>query len=72
MALNLDDVARLAKLARLAPSPEQQATLLTQLNGFFEITSQHCAAAIFKRGCDDLGAAAVFQLFADFDLHFFN
>lgn len=36
MALTLDDVGRLAKLARLAPSPEQQATLLTQLNGFFE------------------------------------
>jgi aspartyl-tRNA(Asn)/glutamyl-tRNA(Gln) amidotransferase subunit C len=36
MALTLDDVARLAKLARLAPTPEQQATLLTQLNGFFE------------------------------------
>ena len=36
MALTLDDVARLAKLARLAPTPDQQATLLTQLNGFFE------------------------------------
>jgi len=36
MALTLDDVGRLAKLARLAPSPDQQATLLTQLNGFFE------------------------------------
>ncbi|MBN8505132.1 MAG: Asp-tRNA(Asn)/Glu-tRNA(Gln) amidotransferase subunit GatC [Burkholderiales bacterium] len=36
MALTLDDVARLAKLARLAPSPAQQATLLSQLNGFFE------------------------------------
>jgi aspartyl-tRNA(Asn)/glutamyl-tRNA(Gln) amidotransferase subunit C len=36
MALTPDDVARLAKLARLAPSPEQQAMLLNQLNGFFE------------------------------------
>jgi aspartyl-tRNA(Asn)/glutamyl-tRNA(Gln) amidotransferase subunit C len=36
MALTLDDVGRLAKLARLAPSPDQQAKLLTQLNGFFE------------------------------------
>ncbi len=36
MALTLDDVGRLAKLARLAPSPDQQATLLTQLNGCCE------------------------------------
>ena len=36
MALTLNDVGRLAKLARLAPSPDQQATLLTQLNGLFE------------------------------------
>lgn len=35
MALTPDDIQRLAHLARLALSPEQQTLMLERLNGFF-------------------------------------
>ncbi len=37
MALTLQDVSRIAHLARLDPSPAQREALLGQLNGFFDI-----------------------------------
>ena len=37
MALTLNDVSRIAPLARLDCPPAQAEQLLTQLNGFFEI-----------------------------------
>jgi aspartyl-tRNA(Asn)/glutamyl-tRNA(Gln) amidotransferase subunit C len=36
MSLTPDDVARLAHLARLRPTPEQSASLLSTLNDFFD------------------------------------
>lgn len=52
MALTLDDVGRLAKLARLAPTPEHQATLLVQLNSFF--THVEAMRAVDTRGVQPL------------------
>ena len=40
MPLTPDDVGRIAHLARLELSPERQAAMLTQLNGFFSIVEQ--------------------------------
>ena len=40
MALTPDDVSRIAQLARLELHPTEQAALLTQLNGFFNIVEQ--------------------------------
>ena len=37
MALTLEDVARIAHLARLEFQPEQQAAIFSQLNAFFSI-----------------------------------
>ena len=43
MALTLDDVSRIAQLARLELQPAEQAAMLTQLNGFFRIVDQMSA-----------------------------
>ena len=40
MALTSDDVSRIAHLARLELSSEEQAAMLQQLNGFFSIVEQ--------------------------------
>ena len=40
MALTPQDVSRIAHLARLELSGAEQASLLTQLNGFFSIVEQ--------------------------------
>ena len=40
MALNLEDVSRIAHLARLELKPVEAAAMLTQLNGFFGIVDQ--------------------------------
>ena len=40
MSLNLNDISRIASLARLSLSPEQSERMLTQLNGFFDIVEQ--------------------------------
>ncbi len=43
MALTHDDVTRIALLARLQLSSDEQAALLPQLNGFFSIVEQMSA-----------------------------
>ena len=43
MALTPQDVSRIAHLARLELSAGEQASLLTQLNGFFTIVEQMSA-----------------------------
>lgn len=43
MALTPHDVSRIAHLARLELAPAEQASLLTQLNGFFSIVEQMSA-----------------------------
>jgi len=43
MALNLQDVERLAHLARLELPAAEQAAMLAQLNGFFRIVDQMSA-----------------------------
>ena len=40
MSLNLNDISRIANLARLSLSPEQGERVLGQLNGFFDIVEQ--------------------------------
>lgn len=40
MSLTLNDIGRIANLARLDPSPAQRERLLVQLNGFFDIVEQ--------------------------------
>lgn len=40
MALTSEDVSRIAHLARLELSGEEQAAMLQQLNGFFSIVEQ--------------------------------
>lgn len=40
MALNSDDIARIAHLARLQLSPEEATSMQTQINGFFEIVEK--------------------------------
>ena len=40
MSLLLNDISRIANLARLSLSPEQSERMLTQLNGFFDIVEQ--------------------------------
>ena len=40
MSLNLNDISRIANLARLSLSPEQSERMLTQLNSFFDIVQQ--------------------------------
>src|SRR5207249_6758906 len=43
MALTPQDVSRIAHLARLELQPDEQAAMLTQLNGFFRIVEQMSA-----------------------------
>ena len=40
MALNPDDVSRIALLARLELAADERQSMLTQLNGFFDIVEQ--------------------------------
>jgi aspartyl-tRNA(Asn)/glutamyl-tRNA(Gln) amidotransferase subunit C len=43
MALTPQDVSRIAHLARLELAPAEQASMLTQLNGFFRVVEQMSA-----------------------------
>jgi aspartyl-tRNA(Asn)/glutamyl-tRNA(Gln) amidotransferase subunit C len=43
MALTLDDVSRIAQLARLELQGAERAAMLTQLNGFFRVVEQMSA-----------------------------
>ena len=43
MALTLDDVSRIAQLARLELQGTERAAMLTQLNGFFRVVEQMSA-----------------------------
>ena len=52
MALTLQDVNRIAHLARLELSPAEQALMLDQLNGFFGIVEQ--MSAVDTRGVEPL------------------
>ncbi|MBX3599445.1 MAG: Asp-tRNA(Asn)/Glu-tRNA(Gln) amidotransferase subunit GatC [Rubrivivax sp.] len=52
MALTPADVSRIAHLARLELSPDQQAQMLQQLNGFFGIVEQ--MSAVDTRGVEPL------------------
>ena len=52
MALTLQDVSRIAHLARLELSPPEQALMLEQLNGFFGIVEQ--ISAVDTRGVEPL------------------
>jgi len=52
MALTLQDVSRIAHLARLALKADEQAAMLGQLNGFFRIVGQ--MSAVDTRGVEPL------------------
>jgi aspartyl-tRNA(Asn)/glutamyl-tRNA(Gln) amidotransferase subunit C len=39
MALTPDNITRLAKLARLELTPKEQAAMLVELNGFFDLAT---------------------------------
>ena len=52
MALTLQDVSRIAHLARLDLSQPEQALMLEQLNGFFGIVEQ--MGAVDTRGVEPL------------------
>jgi len=52
MALTLQDVSRIAHLARLEVSTAEQARMLEQLNGFFSIVEQ--MSAVDTRGVEPL------------------
>lgn len=52
MPLTLQDVSRIAHLARLELHPAEQAALLSQLNGFFSIVEQ--MGAVETRGVEPL------------------
>ena len=52
MALTLQDVRRIAHLARLELQPQEQALMLEQLNGFFSIVEQ--MSAVDTRGVEPL------------------
>jgi aspartyl-tRNA(Asn)/glutamyl-tRNA(Gln) amidotransferase subunit C len=52
MSLTLEDVSRIAHLARLELSPAESAAMLTQLNGFFGIVAQ--MSAVDTSGVDPL------------------
>jgi aspartyl-tRNA(Asn)/glutamyl-tRNA(Gln) amidotransferase subunit C len=52
MALTLDDVTRMAQLARLHLQPQEQAAMLGQLNGFFSIVER--MSAVDTRGVEPL------------------
>ena len=52
MALNAEDVRRIAHLARLALAPDEEAVMLDQLNGFFGIVER--MSAVDTRGFEPL------------------
>jgi aspartyl-tRNA(Asn)/glutamyl-tRNA(Gln) amidotransferase subunit C len=52
MALTLDDVNRIAHLARLELTPAEGEAMLGQLNGFFRIVDQ--MSAVDTRGVEPL------------------
>ncbi len=52
MALTLQDVSRIAHLARLELSPAEQRLMLDQLNGFFGVVEQ--MGAVDTRGIEPL------------------
>lgn len=52
MALTPHDVHRIAMLARLDLSPAEESTMLTQLNGFFDIVER--MRAVDTRGVEPL------------------
>ncbi len=52
MALTLDDVSRIAHLARLDLPEQERERLLGQLNGFFKIVDQ--MSAVDTRGVEPL------------------
>jgi aspartyl-tRNA(Asn)/glutamyl-tRNA(Gln) amidotransferase subunit C len=52
MALSSQDVSRIAQLARLELASDEQAVLLSQLNGFFSIVEQ--MSAVDTRGVEPL------------------
>ena len=52
MALNPQDVSRIAHLARLELKADEQAAMLGQLNGFFRIVEQ--MSAVDTRGVEPL------------------
>lgn len=52
MALSSQDVSRIAQLARLELASDEQAVLLSQLNGFFSIVEQ--MGAVDTRGVEPL------------------
>jgi len=52
MALTLQDVSRIAHLARLELKPEERTAMLGQLNGFFRIVEQ--MSAVDTRGVEPL------------------
>jgi aspartyl-tRNA(Asn)/glutamyl-tRNA(Gln) amidotransferase subunit C len=52
MALNPQDVRRIAQLARLELTPAEEATMLAQLNGFFGVVDQ--MRAVDTRGVEPL------------------
>lgn len=43
MALTPEDVSRIAHLARLALTPDEETAMLVQLNGFFRVVEQMSA-----------------------------
>lgn len=53
MALNSNDVSRIALLARLELAPAEQADMLAQLNGFFDIVER-------MRAVDTAGIAPLY------------
>ncbi|MBA2723893.1 MAG: Asp-tRNA(Asn)/Glu-tRNA(Gln) amidotransferase subunit GatC [Methylibium sp.] len=53
MALNPNDVSRIALLARLELQPSEQAAMLVQLNGFFDIVER-------MRAVDTTGVAPLY------------
>lgn len=52
MSLTLQDVSRIADLARLELSADERALMLEQLNGFFRIVEQ--MSAVDTRGVEPL------------------
>ena len=67
MALNSDDMRRLAALARLELTPEAEGPLLTQINGFFTLVDQMNAVDTagvepLAHPADAMGAAVTLRL----------
>lgn len=52
MALSIEDVHRIAQLARLELQPAESAAMLAQLNGFFRIVEQ--MGGVDTRGVEPL------------------